>query len=163
MRVETKTTYHINPTTLDEWEYDEANGEKWGCRNQVLMTNIKKAMHIAGINYKADAQHEKPTAKELVHWRKSVPLFIRADMNEACFTEGQMREGLAWLEIEFSKVQDRIAAMYLETKDADMLGTPMEQVCKNCQNALDVARQIIADWLEAFEYLKADIEPVVVE
>ena len=51
MRVETKTTYHINPTTLDEWEYDEANGQKWAPRSQILMTNIKKAMHIAGINY----------------------------------------------------------------------------------------------------------------
>ena len=163
MRVETKTTYHINTTTLDEWEYDEANGQKWAPRSQILMTNIKKAMHIAGINYKAETEHAKPTAKELAHWRKSVPLFIRADVNEACFTEGQMREGLAWLEIEFAKVQDRIDAMFLETKNADMLGTPMEQVCKNCQNALDVARQIIAEWLEAFEYLKADIEPVVVE
>ena len=132
-----ETRYNINHENYRNWA--DSNGLLNNVWREIQVVNFKDALWIIGFRWPRHDSDEY----------KSLPVFIRADGR--AFTQEEANAAIDFMNARFTERQAVIDDCRKQCGDHKHMHTIVD--CN--QDGLDAAKKLVADWVEAFEYLKA--------
>lgn len=133
-----ETRYNVDREHYDTWA--DNHGDLDNVRREIKVRNFKDALWMIGFHWPKDRDSDE---------YKAIPVFIRADGR--AFTQEEANAAIDFMNARFTERQAVIDDCRKQCGDHKHMHTIVD--CN--QDGLDAAKKLVADWVEAFEYLKA--------